>query len=175
MDSAVKIWPHLSYPTWRTTLTTLQLWAQVIGKVRLTLTPWINHSWQVPLYVTARGLGTGPVPFGHEIFEAEFDFIGHSLLFRTSEGAERAMALRPQPVADFYRHVLDLLKQIGVSVSINEFPNEVANPIAFSSDRVHSDYDRTAANRFWRALVQADRVFKQFRTGFLGKVSAVHF
>jgi hypothetical protein len=168
-------WPELDYPRWRSTAATLQLWTQVIGKVRLSLTPWVNHSWQVPLYVTARGLGTGPVPFGKEIFEVEFDLVSHHLQIRTSQGAERTLALEPRTVADFYFRVLDLLKGIGIGVSINEWPNEVADPVAFSADRVHADYDSQAAHRFWRALLQADRLFKQFRSGFIGKVSPVHF
>jgi len=175
MDGSVDVWPDLSYPNWRATVATLQLWTQVIGKVRLALTPWINHSWQVPLYVTARGLGTGPVPFGNQILEVEFDFISHRLKFRTSQGAEQMFALEPQSVADFYIRVFDVLSGIGASVSINESPNEVADPIAFSSDRIHADYDAASANRFWRALVQVDRVFKHFRSGYLGKVSPVHF
>jgi hypothetical protein len=175
MDRNADIWPDLSYPSWRTTVATLQLWTQIIGKIRLSLTPWVNHGWQVPLYVTARGLGTGPVPFGHEIFEAEFDFIGHWLQVRSSQGAERKFSLEPQSVADFYFRVLELLKGVGISVSINEHPVEVADPVAFSRDRIHDQYDAAAAHRFWRVLVQADRVFKQFRTGFLGKASPVHF
>lgn len=175
MDRKPDTWPELSYPSWRATVATLHMWTQVIGKVRLSLTPWVNHSWQVPLYVTARGLGTGPVPFGHEIFEAEFDFVGHYLQIRTSLGAERHLALAPQSVADFYSRVLDLLNGIRVSVSINETPSEVPDPVAFSRDRIHADYDAAAAHRFWRALVQMDRVFKQFRSSFVGKVSPVHF
>ena len=169
------IWPDLSYPAWRDTAATLQLWTQIVGKVRLSLTPWVNHSWQVPLYVTARGLGTSAIPVGHEILELEFDFIKQALIIRTSRGEERTIPLVPQTVADFYRQVINLLGDIGVSVSINETPNEVANPIRFSEDRVHAAYDAAAAHRFWRALVQADRIFKLFRSGFLGKVSPVHF
>jgi Family of unknown function (DUF5996) len=175
MDRNADIWPDLSYPSWRTTVATLHLWTQIIGKIRLSLTPWINHGWQVPLYVTARGLGTGPVPFGHEIVEAEFDFIAHCLQIRTSQGAERRLALAPQSVADFYLRVLALLREVGVSVSINEVPSELVDPVVFSRDRIHADYDAAAVHRFWRALVQVDRVFKHFRSGFLGKASPVHF
>jgi Family of unknown function (DUF5996) len=175
MEYKTDIWPDLHYPSWRNTVATLQLWTQVIGKVRLSLTPWVNHSWQVPLYVTAHGLGTGPVPFGKEVFEVEFDFISHHLQIRTSQGAERKLAMGPQSVAVFFRRVLELLHEIGVAVSINELPSEVADPVAFSRDRVHADYDAAAAHRFWRALVQVDRLFKHFRSGFLGKVSPVHF
>jgi Family of unknown function (DUF5996) len=175
MDNPESLWPDLSYAAWRDTATTLQLWTQIVGKVRLTLTPWVNHSWQVPLYVTARGLGTSPIPIDKEILEIEFDFIDHRLIARTSTGADGSIALAPQAVADFYRQVMDLLKTVGARVEINEMPNEVADPIPFSQDRVHAAYDAPAAHRFWRALVQIDRVFKLFRSGFLGKVSPVHF
>ncbi len=169
------IWPDLSHAAWRDTAATLQLWTQIVGKVRLALTPWVNHSWQVPLYVTARGLGTSPVPAGSEILEMEFDFIDHHLAVRTSTGAARTLALRPQTVADFHRAVLDLLHGMGIAVAINDMPNEIADAIPFSQDRTHAAYDAAAAHRFWRALVQADRIFKLFRSGFLGKVSPVHF
>jgi hypothetical protein len=175
MDDATTAWPELPYAAWSDTAATLQLWTQIVGKVRLKLTPWINHGWQVPLYVTARGLGTSSIPVGNEILEITFDFIGHRLVARTSRGTERSVPLEPQTVADFYRRTMDLLNGIGVSVTIDEMPNEVANPIRFSQDRTHAAYDAAAAHRFWRALLQVDRVFKLFRTGFLGKVSPVHF
>lgn len=168
-------WPELSYPAWRDTAATLQLWTQIVGKIRLSLSPWLNHGWQVPLYVTARGLGTSPIPAGREILEIEFDFISDLLHVRTSGGEERELPLQPQSVADFHSRLLLILEDIGIEVSINEMPNEVADPIRFSEDRVHASYDRDAAHRFWRALVQVDRVFKLFRTGFLGKSSPVHF
>ncbi len=170
-----EIWPDLTYSAWRDTAATLQLWTQIVGKVRLALTPWLNHSWQVPLYVVARGLGTSPMPAGGELLEIEFDFIAHRLLLRTSRGDERALALAPQSVADFHRQTMDVLRDIGVDVAINEMPNEVLNPIRFSEDRTHAAYDAAAAHRFFRALVQIDRLFKRFRSGFLGKASPVHF
>ena len=175
MDDADAIWPDLTYSAWRETLATLHLWTQVVGKIRLTLTPWLNHGWQAPLYVTARGLGTSPIPIGTEIFEIEFDFIGHRLNVRTSRGDERSLPLRSQPVADFFSTTIDLLASMGIAVAIKETPNEVPNPIRFSQDRIHASYDAAAAHRFWRALVQADRVFRLFRSGFLGKASPVHF
>lgn len=175
MDHSAAAWPDLPYSAWQETAATLQLWTQVVGKVRLELTPWLNHGWQVPLYVTARGLGTSPIPIDHEILEIEFDFIDHRLLFRSSRGDERMLALDPQTVADFYRQVIDVLKSMGVEVAIHEMPNEVPHPIPFSQDHIHAVYDAAAAHRFWRALVQADRVFKLFRSGFLGKASPVHF
>jgi hypothetical protein len=170
-----KQWPDLTYSTWRETAATLQLFTQIVGKIRLALTPWVNHSWQVPLYVTARGLGTSPIPTGAGIFEIEFDFVSHRLAVRTGEGNERALPLRPQPVADFYREVIDLLNELGIAVTINETPNEIVDPIRFSEDRIHAAYDGDAAHRFWLALVRADCVFKLFRTGFIGKASPVHF
>lgn len=169
------LWPDLPYAAWSETATTLQLWMQIVGKVRLRLNPWINHGWQATLYVTARGLTTSPMPFGAELLEIEFDFVSQRLIARTSRGDEQAFALEQQTVSDFYHRVGDLLKAMGVSVKINEMPSELANPILFSQDRSHSAYDPAAAHRFWRALVQIDRVFQQFRTGFLGKVSPVHF
>jgi len=175
MDDAVTVWPDLAYDSWRETAATLQLWTQIVGKVRLKLTPWLNHGWQVPLYVTARGLGTSPIPIGSEILEIEFDFIAHRLRARMSRGDKASLPLEPQTVADFYRRTITLLNGLGVAVTINEMPNEVPNPIRFSQDRSHGSYDAAAAHRFWRALLQADRIFKLFRTGFLGKASPVHF
>ncbi len=175
MDSVDAIWPDLSYSAWNETLATLHLWTQIVGKIRLTLTPWLNHSWQTPLYVTARELGTSPIPIGAEIFEIEFDFIGHRLKMRTSRGGEQFLPLKAQSVADFYGATIGLLESMGVPVTINETPNEVPNPINFSDDRIHAAYDAAAAHGFWRALVQADRVFKLFRSGFIGKASPVHF
>lgn len=175
MAYSAPLWPELDYASWRDTLVTLQLRSQIVGKIRLALTPWLNHGWQVPLYVTARGLGTSPVPAGNEIFEIEFDFIAHALVVRTSGGGERRLALEPQTVADFYQQVLSVLHELGVAVAINDVPNEVPDPIPFSRDRVHRSYDAAAVHAFWRVLIQADRVFKQFRTGYLGKASPVHF
>jgi Family of unknown function (DUF5996) len=173
--SAATVWPDLPYPVWRDTAATLQLWTQIVGKVRLARTPWLNHGWQVPLYVTACGLGTSPIEIGTEIFDIEFDFIGHRLVVRTSAGDTRTLPLVAQTVADFYRRFIDVLNAVGVAVTIHEMPNEVANPIPFSQDRTHATYDAPSAHNFWRALLQADRIFKLFRSGFLGKASPVHF
>jgi hypothetical protein len=175
MPPAAQVWPDLPYMGWCDTVATLQLWTQIVGKVRLALTPWLNHGWQVPFYVTARGLGTSPISVGAEIVEIEFDFIDHRLVTRTSSGGADGFPLEAQTVAAFYRRTIELLDGLGVAVSINEMPNEVANPIRFSQDHTHASYDGAAAHRFWRALVQVDRVFKLFRTGFLGKASPVHF
>jgi hypothetical protein len=168
-------WPELAYPKWRDTAATLQLWTQIVGKVRLALTPWINHSWQVALYVTARGLGTGPIPAGSELLEMEFDFIGHQLALRSSGGEQRLVALEPVSVADFYRQVMGLLSELGITVTISEMPNEVPDPVRFSQDQGHHTYDAASAHAFWRVLIQADRQLKLFRSGFLGKASPVHF
>src|ERR1051326_3277136 len=125
------IWPELTYATWSDTAATLHLWTQIIGKVRLALTPWVNHSWQVPLYVTARGLGTSPVPLGKEIFEIEFDFIGHRLVARTSQGGEGSFTLEPLTVAEFYEKAMRLLNGLGIAVAVSDMPSEIPNPIRF--------------------------------------------
>jgi Family of unknown function (DUF5996) len=175
MNSAVALWPELTYQNWRETLITLQLWTQIVGKIRLALTPWLNHGWQVPLYVSSRGLGTSPIPAGQEILEMEFDFIAHRLMLHTSRGTERSLVLAPRSVAEFYRELMSQLYDLGITVAIHELPNEVADPIPFSKDNRHRSYDATAVHEFWWVLIQADRLFKKFRTGFLGKASPVHF
>jgi len=169
------LWPELSFPKWRETVATLHLWTQVVGKVRLALTPWINHSWQVPLYVSARGLNTSPIPTHDEVFEIEFDFIEHRLLVRTSQGEERSLPLEPQSVAAFHEQVMTLLQGLGITVHIHEMPSELADAIPFSQDHIHRSYDADAVHAFWRALLRIDRLLKRFRSGFLGKVSPVHF
>ena len=174
-DGTETLWPELNYSAWRDTVQTLQLWTQIVGKVRLALTPWLNHSWHVPLYVTVRGLGTSPIPAGRESFELELDFVTHRLLVGTSFGEERELALVPRTVADFYSEVMGLLEGLGIAVAINQIPNELPDPIPFSKDEIHRAYDPVAAHAFWRVLIQIDRIFKQFRSGFLGKASPVHF
>jgi hypothetical protein len=151
------------------------MWSQIVGKVRLVQTPWINHSWHVTLYVTSRGLTTSPIPHGATTFQIDFDFIDHELLIQTSGGAVRKLPLRPQPVADFYAELMGELERLGVGVRIRTRPNEVAEAIPFEEDRRHAAYDAAYAGRFWRALAQADRVLKRFRAGFIGKCSPVHF
>jgi len=173
--SAQSDWPDIPYPAWKDSCATLQLWAQIVGKVRLAASPWLNHGWQVPLYVSARGLATGPVYFGARIAELEFDFIVHQLVLRTGEGAVRHILLTPRSVADFHAELMGALEGLGLTVRIVGTPNEVADPIPFARDEIHCSYDPDAAHRFWRALVQVDRVLKRFRTGFLGKASPVHF
>ncbi len=168
-------WPALPFDPWRKTAATLQLWTQVVGKIRLVRTPWVNHSWHVALYVSARGLTTGAIPDGDRVFELEFDFIDHVLWLRTSDGHVRQVMLRPMPVAEFYADVMAALAQLNIAVTINTMPNEIAGAVPFEKDRLNKDYDRDAAHRFWRVLVSTHRVMTHFRTGFLGKVSPVHF
>jgi uncharacterized protein DUF5996 len=168
-------WPPLPYPDWKETFATLRLWTQIVGKVRLVQSPWINHQWHVTLYVTARGLTTSPIPHGTRIFEIEFDFLDHRLRIRDNDGETRALTLAPQPVSAFYRQVMALLDELELPVKINRRPNELPEAIPFDKDDVHRSYDAEHAQRFWRALVQADRVFKAFRGRFTGKCSPVHF
>jgi len=168
-------WPALPYAAWRDTCETLQLWTQIVGKVRLARTPWLNHSWHVTLYVTARGLTTSPIPDHARSFQIDFDFIDHVLIVATSDGGRREVPLRPQSVADFYAAVMAALAALGIDVTISMMPNEIPNAVRFDQDRQHASYDADAAQRFWRVLVDADRVFKRFRTAFLGKSSPVHF
>jgi Family of unknown function (DUF5996) len=174
MTYDAETWPSLAFDEWRETASTLQLWLQVIGKTRLALTPWLNHSWQVPFYVTACGVGTSLIPNGGEAVDLEFDFIRHKLLGRSSRGAIAELALQPMSVADFYKGTIALLQELGVTVAINPLPSEVPDPVAFEDDHRHRAYDPEAAHRYWRVLLQADRLFKHFRTGFLGKASPVH-
>jgi hypothetical protein len=174
-DQSQEQWPELALSAWRDTCATLQLWTQIVGKVRLTRSPWLNHSWHVALYVTARGLSTSPIPDGTRNFEIEFDFIDHALRISTSDGAHREFALAGHSVASFYRRVMAELGGLGIAIAIDEMPNELPDPIRFSEDTQHASYDADAVRRLHRILVNADRVFKQFRTGFLGKVSPVHF
>jgi hypothetical protein len=175
MAQSTTVWPELAYGEWRDTQTTLQLWTQIVGKIRLAQTPWLNHSWHVTLYVTSRGLTTSPIPHGERTFEIGFDFHAQQLLITVSDGGRRKIALEPRTVADFYTAITTALSELGVPVRINEYPCEIAGATRFGEDRVHSAYDAEYALRFWRALVQIDRVFKQFRTGFVGKASPVHF
>jgi hypothetical protein len=168
-------WPELPYAAWQDTRATLHLWTQIVGKIRLSKTPWLNHSWHVALYVTARGLTTSPIPDGVRTFQIDFDFIDHVLWVRTSDGHFRQLMLKAIPVAEFYADMMIALKELGIAVTINTTPNEIPDAIAFDKDTVHASYVPDYANRFWLALVCAHTVFAHFRTGFLGKVSPVHF
>ena len=168
-------WPALPFDDWRDTAVTLHMWTQIIGKIRMVLSPWLNHSWHVTLYVTPRGMTTGNIPHGERTFSIDFDFIDHQLIIRSCDGAVVALPLGPQDTADFYRAVMSSLDSMGYPVSISVEPNEVEDPIPFPDDRTHKTYDGDAVNRFWRVLYQADRVFNRFRAGFGGKSSPVHF
>jgi Family of unknown function (DUF5996) len=168
-------WPLLPYEAWKETLDTLHMWTQIVGKVRLELSPLVNHWWHVTFYVTARGLTTSPIPYRGSTFEVDFDFIDHNLFIQTSEGASKAMPLVPRSVADFYREFMEALRSLKINVTINTLPSEVTNPIRCDEDEVHASYDAEYANRFWRILVQTDSVFKTFRSQFTGKSSPVHF
>jgi hypothetical protein len=167
-------WPELAADAWRDTRTTLHLMLQIVGKVRLKLTPWQNHSWHVPLYVTARGLTTSPIPDRGRTFQIDFDFIDHVMWIRTSDGHYRQVMLRPMTVAAFYEETMSALAQLGIAVTIRTMPNEIADAVPFDKDTVHAAYDADAVHRFWRALASADEVFKRFRTGYIGKASPVH-
>jgi hypothetical protein len=160
---------------WRETYETLHLWTQIIGKIRLARSPWLNHSWHVVLYVTARGLTTSPIPDGISSFQIDLDFIDHHLRISTSDGATRQFALAGKSVASFYAAIMAALSECGIHVAIDDMPNELPQPIRFSQDNQHASYDPDAVRRLFQILVNADRVFKQFRTGFLGKASPVHF
>jgi hypothetical protein len=168
-------WPELPLAAWQETYATLHLWIQIVGKIRAARTPWLNHSWQVALYVTARGLTTSPIPDGTRTFQIDFDFIDHDLRITTSDGARRQFALAGQSVASFHAAVMAALAELGIHIAIDEMPNELPEPIRFSLDTKHASYDPDAVRRFFQILVNSDRVFKQFRTGFLGKASPVHF
>ena len=168
-------WPDLPYAQWRDSAATLHMWTQIVGKIRMVRSPWMNHSWHVTLYVTPRGMTTGTIPHGNRTFSIEFDFIDHELVVSSCEGDVAGVALEPQATAEFYRAVMQSLDRLGLSVAINTLPNEVENAIRFPEDRLHSAYDAEAVNRFWRVLYQVDRVLRSFRADFRGKASPVHF
>ena len=174
MTDAKRTWPELPYLEWRDTCRTLHLWTQIVGKVRLARTPWLNHSWQTPLYVTARGLTTGPIDCGARTLDLEFDFTEQALVLRTDEEVAHVL-LQPMSVAEFYEAVVEALARLGTPVAIHKAPNELPEAIPFPEDRAPRVYDAAATRCFFGALQQADRVLKTFRTGFLGKASPVHF
>lgn len=174
-ESKAAIWPELPYEQWSDTCATLQLWTQIVGKIRLALTPWVNHSWHVALYVTARGLSTSPIPYGARAFEIEFNFREHTLDISTDDRGDRRLPLRRGSVADFFNTLMATLDELGISVAINELPCEIEGAIPFTGDHLHASYDADYVHRFWRALLQVDRVLKLFRTGYIGKCSPVHF
>jgi Family of unknown function (DUF5996) len=168
-------WPELAFGDWAETADTLHMWTQIVGKTRMVLTPLQNHWWNVPLYVTARGLGTSAIPYGDDVLDIEFDFLAHELHLRMGSGESQVMKLKARTVADFYEEYLGCLKELGVSVKINPMPVEVADPVRFDIDTEHKSYDPEYVHRFWQVLVHAEKVFRAWGTGFLGKVSPVHF
>jgi len=175
MARALEEWPALPLPEWEDTYRTLQLWTQIVGKVRLELTPLENHWWNTALYVNARGLTTSPIAYRGGAFEMDFDFLNHRLELRTSKGREDAIALAPKSVAAFYRETLAMLERAGIQVELNPKPQELPNPIPLDQDETHAAYDPDYANRWWRVLVSSDGVFREFRARFMGKSSPVHF
>ncbi len=172
--SHLEAWPSLPLEAWSATCATLHMWMQIVGKIRLTQCAWVNHSWHVTLYVTPRGLTTSPIPYGTRTFQVDFDFIDHRLTVQSSEGGTGVLALEPQSVAAFYARLMREMDKLDLHVEIHAKPNEVPDPIRFDQDEIHRAYDRDYANRFWRVLVQSDRVFKEFRARFIGKCSPVH-
>lgn len=175
IETSERVWPALPFIGWQDTCATLHMWTQVVGKIRLALEPMVNHWWQVPLYVTATGLTTSLMPYGSRSVQIDFDFCRHALVITTSDPQRVEFALVPMPVAEFYEKVMVGLRDLGIEVHIWTMPVEVADAVPFEQDYLHKPYDADAAHRFWRALVQIDRVMKQFRAGFTGKVSPVHF
>ncbi len=169
------LWPPLPLQEWAPTCATLHMWTQIAGKVRLALSPRVNHWWEVPLYVSARGMTTSPIPYGERVFEIEFDFLDHNLRIRASDGTAKFLSLYTRSVADFYREFMAALHAIDIDVKIWPMPVEIANPIPFPEDEQHASYDREYVSRFHRILLQADSVFKEFRSRFIGKASPVHF
>ncbi len=177
-DSAVspsQAWPSLPLEAWSDTCATLHRWTQIVGKIRLALSPWTNHSWHVTLYVTTRGLSTSPIPYGTRTFQIDFDFIDHRIVVQSNDGGIAGFPLLPQSVAAFYRRLAEEMAKLDLHVDIDQQPSEVPDSIPFDQDEIHCAYDPEYANRFWRVLVQADRVFKAFRARFIGKCSPVHY
>jgi len=173
-DSHSEIWPALPLESWNDTYATLHLWMQIVGKIRLVQSPWVNHSWHTTLYVTSRGLTTSPIPHDARTFQIDFDFLTHELIVPVSDGRTATLPLEPQSVAAFYRRLMEEMRKLDLVVEIDRKPNEVPDAIRFDQDEVHRAYDREYAQRFWRILVQADRVLKEFRARFTGKCSPVH-
>ena len=168
-------WPSLPLDSWKDTYATLHMWTQIVGKIRLRLTPLVNHWWNVPLYVTSRGLTTSRMPYGNLAFELWFDFIQHRLVLEVSDGTVKTVALAPRSVADFYQEVFAMLRSANIEVKIWKMPVEIPDPISFDQDRTHASYDPQAAQKFWRILLSVAAVFQEFRARFIGKSSPVHF
>jgi hypothetical protein len=168
-------WPSLPLESWDDTRATLHMWTQMVGKVRLALTPLVNHWWNVPLYVSARGLTTSSMPYESMVFELEFDFVDHQLVLTKSDGSVKKLALAPRSVADFYKEFMSMLRSEGINVKIWKTPVEIPNPIPFDQDHIHGSYDPQAVRKFWRILASSHSAFEDFRSRFIGKSSPVHF
>jgi hypothetical protein len=168
-------WPELPFEAWKDTCETLHLWTQVVGKIRLMLSPHINHWWQVPLYITARGLTTSSIPYARGIFEIDFDFIDHTLLILTSAGPKKMLPLSPRSVATFYGEVMAALDELGIEVAITTLPCELQEPVRFDEDEAHASYDPVFVQRFWRVLIETDKILSRYRSQFIGKSSPIHF
>ena len=175
LSAQSETWPPLPLEEWKDTCATLHMWTQIVGKIRLAQTPLVNHWWNVPLYVSARGLTTTAMPYNQISFEMEFDFIDHNLVVKCSDGATREVPLAPKSVATFYQETMSVLRELGIHVHIWRMPVEIPDPIPFDEDYSHASYDPDYANRFWRILQQCERVMQEFRGGFIGKCSPVHF
>ncbi|MES2056170.1 MAG: DUF5996 family protein [Pseudomonadota bacterium] len=171
----MRAWPVLDWATWRETAIGLQLRTQIIGKVRLALTPWLNHSWHVPLYLTARGLSTSPIPCGDRILQIDFDFIADTVVLATSDGGMRTIPLTAGTIADFHAAVMAALAGFGIDCRFDPKPSEMPDGVPFAEDRAERPYDAEAVRNFWHALIRVARIFGEFRTGFLGKASPTHF
>jgi len=171
----VDCWPAIPLKDWQDTRATLHMWTQVVGKVRLALTPLVNHWWNVPLYVSARGLTTSPIPYGDRLFELQFDFLDQQLVLQMSDGSRTVLPLTPMSVADFYRQVMHMLRSNAIEVKIWHMPVEIPDPIPFDEDQVHAAFDPQATRRFWRVLQSVECVFEEFRSRFIGKCSPIHF
>lgn len=174
-DQRPDLWPALPLASWKDSYATLHMWSQIVGKVRLALTPVVNHWWNVPLYVNSRGLTTSAIPYRNAAFELWFDFIDHQLVLQMSDGSRKTLPLVPRSVADFYQEFMGMLRSSGVEVRIWRMPVEIPNPIPFDEDRVHASYDPVAVQKFWRTLLSVQCVFEEFRSRFIGKCSPVHF
>jgi Family of unknown function (DUF5996) len=168
-------WPSLPLESWEDTRATLHMWTQIVGKVRLALTPLVNHWWNVPLYVSARGLTTSSMCYEKIVFELEFDFVDHQLVLKNSDGSVKDLALTPRSVADFYKQFMNMLHAEGIDVKIWTMPVEIPNPVPFDQDQVHASYQPEAVRKFWRILASTNTVFQEFRSRFIGKSSPVHF
>ncbi|MGH6832071.1 MAG: DUF5996 family protein [Methyloceanibacter sp.] len=175
MDRLKSAWPEPPYAAWKDTYATLHMWTQMVGKIRLAQTPWLNHSWHDVLYVSPRGLTTSAIPYGDRTFQLDFDFLNHVLLASTDDGSVKRIGLFPRTVADFYAELMATLAELGIDVRINDMPNELPEPIRFSEDRTHASYDPEFAERHWRVLAKVEPVMFKFRTAFIGKCSPVHF